>query len=175
MVGAVTLFSPLASGGGRSLVEVLPETGRKHQIRVHAQWMGYPVTGDKLYGPDEMLYLEFVESGWTSRHEAMLPLKRQALHCRRYEFDFPDGAEVLEAPMLPDMRNFCEGAMDLARQDYEPSLKKKAARGGLLLKEERNVLIPRSRQLLRFQSPLWRLRERLCGRGALCLSPCQHT
>ena len=108
---AVTLFSPLASGGGRSLVEVLPETGRKHQIRVHAQWMGYPVTGDKLYGPDEMLYLEFVESGWTSRHEAMLPLKRQALHCRRYEFDFPEGAEVLEAPMLPDMRNFCEGAM----------------------------------------------------------------
>ena len=113
---AETAFSPLASGGGRTLVKVEPETGRKHQIRVHAQWMGYPVTGDKLYGPDEMLYLEFVESGWTPRHETMLPLARQALHCRRYEFDFPEGSAVLEAPLIADMRNFCEQTMGLDPQ-----------------------------------------------------------
>ena len=114
---AVTSFSPLATGGGRSLVTVEPETGRKHQIRVHAQWMGYPVTADKLYGPDEMLYLEFVEGGWSARHETMLPLQRQALHCRRYEFDFPEGPAVLEAPLLADMREFCEQSMGLAGQD----------------------------------------------------------
>ena len=111
---AATLFSPLAQGGGRTLAGGEPETGRKHQIRVHALWMGHPVTGDKLYGPDETLYLDFIESGWTARHEAALPLNRQALHCRRYEFAFPEGPEILEAPLLADMQEFCEQAMGLS-------------------------------------------------------------
>ena len=57
------------------------ETGRKHQIRAHALWLGHAVVGDKLYGPDERLYLEFAQHGWTERHAALLPLSRQALHC----------------------------------------------------------------------------------------------
>lgn len=33
-----------------TLVEVLPKTGRKHQIRAHMAYIGHPVAGDKLYG-----------------------------------------------------------------------------------------------------------------------------
>lgn len=47
---AVTHFRTLASGGGRSLVELKLETGRKHQIRVHLSDIGAPVCGDERYG-----------------------------------------------------------------------------------------------------------------------------
>lgn len=41
----------LAMKGGRALVEFLPETGRTHQIRVHAaEGLGAPVAGDPVYG-----------------------------------------------------------------------------------------------------------------------------
>jgi len=115
---ATTLFEPLAWGGGHSLCRVRPETGRKHQIRVHAEWIGHRVTGDKIYGPDESLYLEFIERGWTERLEAMLPLKRQALHCHRYVFEFPEGPREFVAPLAEDLRRFCEdviGAADSVR------------------------------------------------------------
>ena len=36
---------------GASLLEVEPETGRRHQIRVHLNAAGFPVIGDPLYGP----------------------------------------------------------------------------------------------------------------------------
>ncbi|MFC3194209.1 RluA family pseudouridine synthase [Marinicella sediminis] len=47
---AVTHFEPIQSGCGVSLVACRIETGRTHQIRVHAQHLGCPVLGDRLYG-----------------------------------------------------------------------------------------------------------------------------
>jgi len=50
---AVTHWEVLGSHGGISLVEFRIETGRTHQIRVHAAHLGHPVCGDRLYGePD---------------------------------------------------------------------------------------------------------------------------
>ena len=36
---------------GESVVEVRPRTGRSQQIRAHLAWVGWPLTGDRLYGP----------------------------------------------------------------------------------------------------------------------------
>lgn len=52
---ALTRFSPVGTvslGGGRTgtLVEATIATGRRHQIRAHAAWAGFPVAGDRLYG-----------------------------------------------------------------------------------------------------------------------------
>ncbi len=47
---ALTRFDPRASGHGCSLVDVEIETGRTHQIRVHASHIGHPVLGDERYG-----------------------------------------------------------------------------------------------------------------------------
>ncbi|MFW5883734.1 MAG: RluA family pseudouridine synthase, partial [Verrucomicrobiota bacterium] len=77
---ARTHFRPLHSGGGFTLCAVTPQTGRKHQIRAHAEWLGHRVVGDKIYGSDSALYLEFIEHGWTARLAERLPLPRQALH-----------------------------------------------------------------------------------------------
>lgn len=110
---AKTTFTPIARGGGYTLARVEPETGRKHQIRVHAEWLDHRVVGDKIYGPDESLYLEFIEHGWTERLEEALPLKRQALHCFEYCFEFPGAAVTLQAPLLEDMTSFCMEHMQL--------------------------------------------------------------
>ena len=78
---AMTVFSPLSRGGGFTLARVVTKTGRKHQIRVHAHWLGFPVVGDKIYGPDSRLFLDFIDGGWTPALAARLLLSRQALHC----------------------------------------------------------------------------------------------
>ncbi len=104
---AVTHFEPLAEGGGFTLVCVRPETGRKHQIRAHALWLGHAVAGDKLYGPDERLYLEFAQHGWTERHAALLPLTRQALHCAEIDLRPAHEPLVFRAPLAEELKNFC--------------------------------------------------------------------
>ena len=63
-----------------SLIRAIPRTGRTHQIRVHLASLGIPVVGDKIYGPDQQLYLEFIETGWTTKLERQLLLPRHALH-----------------------------------------------------------------------------------------------
>ena len=47
---AVTLFTPIKNVKNMSLVTCEIDTGRTHQIRVHAKFLGMPVRGDQLYG-----------------------------------------------------------------------------------------------------------------------------
>jgi 23S rRNA pseudouridine1911/1915/1917 synthase len=104
---AVTHFEPVACGGGFTLARVRLETGRKHQIRAHALWLGHAVVGDKLYGPDERLYLEFAQHGWTGRHAAALPLSRQALHCAEIDLRPAGEPHLFQAPLPAELRTFC--------------------------------------------------------------------
>ena len=69
-----------SNGSEFALVRAFPETGRTHQIRVHLAESGHRIVGDKIYGPDENCYLEFIETGWTSRLAERLLLPRHALH-----------------------------------------------------------------------------------------------
>lgn len=106
---AVTHFFPLSCGGGFTLARVVTETGRKHQIRAHAQWLGHSLVGDKIYGPDERCFLDFIDHGWTSGLAEKLLLPRHALHCAEIDLRKSGLDRVFKAPLAPDMRAFCEG------------------------------------------------------------------
>ena len=103
---AISHFTPRASGGGVTLARVVTETGRKHQIRVHAHWLGFPLVGDKIYGPDDRLYLDFITTGWTPALAERLWLERQALHCAEIDLRATGFDHVFRAPLPADLRTF---------------------------------------------------------------------
>jgi 23S rRNA pseudouridine1911/1915/1917 synthase len=86
---ARTRYRVLREIDGRSLVEVRPETGRTHQIRVHFAAIGHPVVGDPVYG----------------RGRPAGSLRRQFLHAQRLAFRHPRTGErlELEAPLPEDL------------------------------------------------------------------------
>ena len=87
---AVTRYKVLEEMGRFSFLEIRPETGRTHQIRVHLKEMGHPVVGDKTYAP---------------RREGVPPLKRQALHASILGFVHPISGEYMEfkSPLPQDI------------------------------------------------------------------------
>lgn len=93
---AVTHYTPLRYLKEHDLtcVSFRLETGRTHQIRVHTAWLGYPLLGDGLYGPDR-------EQEGSGLHL----INRQALHARSLTFTHPVTEETLciEAPLPADM------------------------------------------------------------------------
>ena len=81
-----TSFICLKRSNGFSLLEAQLHTGRTHQIRATLRSLGYPVVGDKLYGPDESIFLRFIEGKLTEKDREALILPRQALHASRLRF-----------------------------------------------------------------------------------------
>ncbi len=74
--------------GEFSLLKIVPRTGRKHQIRIHLAHRGWPIVGDKLYGGDEQLYLDFIKGQLTPDQRNRLLLGNQALHAWQLQFSW---------------------------------------------------------------------------------------
>ena len=90
---AVTHYRVVEEQNGHSLISLILETGRTHQIRVHMKYIGHPLVGDYLYNPD----MEYID--------------RQALHSHRLSFTHPVTGEKMEftAPLPADMRKILTG------------------------------------------------------------------
>lgn len=91
------------SGEHFSIVRAIPRTGRTHQIRIHLSSLGHSILGDKIYGPDENLYLQFIETGWTPELAHQLLLPRHALHSAMLQLD---GEERWVSPWPVDLAGF---------------------------------------------------------------------
>ncbi|HEX4179597.1 MAG TPA: RluA family pseudouridine synthase [Caulobacteraceae bacterium] len=86
---AQTRYRTLATGAGAALMELNPETGRMHQLRVHLASIGRPIAGDSRYGGALML--------------AGVPVPRLMLHAVALEFPHPEGGRKrLTAPVPAD-------------------------------------------------------------------------
>ena len=98
-------------GAPVALLACRPRTGRQHQIRAHLFHAGLPMVGDKIYGPDEMIFDRFTRREMSEADHALLRLPRQALHAWRLALPHPRTRErvALEAPLPPDLRAFWEG------------------------------------------------------------------
>lgn len=87
---AVTHYRKIDTKNGYTLLSLVLETGRTHQIRVHMSSIGHPLIGDFLY------------------HPSSTELPRQALHSHKLEFIHPITKESMTftAPMPQDMADF---------------------------------------------------------------------
>lgn len=76
-----------------SLASFFPETGRTHQIRIHAKHIGHPIVGDEFY------------AGRKTARRDRLWCKRLFLHAQSISFTYPNGQEVeYESPLPEDLR-----------------------------------------------------------------------
>lgn len=92
---ALSLFKPVTIYSNASLVEVGLLTGRTHQIRVHAQSIGFPIAGDEKYG-DEAFNRSMKDYG----------LNRLFLHAESVAFQLPESGEkyFIEAPLSAELK-----------------------------------------------------------------------
>lgn len=96
---ALSHFQPIKNFDGidASLVEVLIETGRMHQIRVHAQYAGHPLACDDKYGDREF-----------DRKLHAQGLRRLFLHAHQLTFTNPSTGEIqtVKAPLSAELEVF---------------------------------------------------------------------
>ena len=100
-------------------VECRPQTGRKHQLRVHLAAAGLPILNDALYGdPERLLLLSDIKRGYKGRADERPLIKQLALHASELVITHPTTREplALHAPLPPEfevalknMRKFCRG------------------------------------------------------------------
>ena len=92
--GAVTHFSVRERLAGHTYLDVRLETGRTHQIRVHFAALGYPVSGDVVYGAKVR----------------PARLARQFLHAAHLAFPHPLNGEEMDfdAPLPADLAPYLE-------------------------------------------------------------------
>lgn len=117
---AKTGYRVLARAAGYTLLELAPETGRQHQLRVHLASIGHPIVGDKLYGEEgAQPFLDYIEEGMTESLRRRLGHDRQALHAHSVRLPHPiSGAPMhLRAPLAADLRALWE---DLTTQAIPP-------------------------------------------------------
>jgi 23S rRNA pseudouridine1911/1915/1917 synthase len=95
--------------GAFTLVETRIETGRTHQIRVHAQSLGHPVVGDTLYGAPRVIQLAKQRDGAERLiEEASVGLERNFLHAAHLEFAHPQTGKpvAVDAPLPRELEEF---------------------------------------------------------------------
>ncbi len=105
---AETHFEVLRRSMSRALVHARPVTGRQHQIRVHLSLSGHPIVGDKLYGPDEGLFLTALRRPLDSQELERCGHPRHALHAHRLTVPRAWGPQTFEAPLPPDLETLLE-------------------------------------------------------------------
>ena len=103
---AITRWKKIEEFDGATLLEIFPQTGRTHQIRVHLSSIGHPILGDPLYGR---------KGRPGAIHDPVLRkcvkrLNRQALHAQRLEFTHPRTGERVRfvSPVPRDMEEVLE-------------------------------------------------------------------
>ena len=114
---AVTSWQVLERFQGITLLELVLETGRTHQIRVHCATMDHPIVGDPVYRPRKLLKTlnAKAERLPASISDLLKTVPRQMLHAWQLGFNHPRTGERLsfESPLPKDMTDLIDGLRNI--------------------------------------------------------------
>lgn len=105
---SLTDFTVMERFKGFTLLSIFPRTGRTHQIRVHMEAIGHPLSVDPVYGRRNALYLSELKKDYKHKSDTKeLPLiSRLTLHAYKLTLNLPsDGKRLtVEAPIPKDLK-----------------------------------------------------------------------
>jgi 23S rRNA pseudouridine1911/1915/1917 synthase len=129
---AITRYAAIERFRGYTLLEVRPQTGRSHQIRVHVQAIGHPLAIDPLYGSSEPLLLSALKPSYRPKAGAVEhPLMvRLTLHAQALQLIHPTRGEMCTwmAPLPKDFAAVLRNLRRYRRLPGEPPAPPEAAR-----------------------------------------------
>lgn len=102
-----------------------PQTGRQHQIRVHAQYEGFPLIGDKLYLGNYKIFQAFKDHYATAEDFEKMQLPRHALHATGLKLKYRQKDIELIAPMAPDLLEFLEKKTQISTTSLQEKIDQK--------------------------------------------------
>jgi|694.fasta_scaffold51937_3 23S rRNA pseudouridine1911/1915/1917 synthase len=107
---AITNFRVITRGQDAALIEATPITGKTNQIRLHMAAAGFPLIGDKMYGPNTDILELYREEGNSPRVKELAGFPRHALHAWRLALTHPLTKRELEltCPLPEDLIRLCE-------------------------------------------------------------------
>ena len=100
---ASTVYKVLRKFENYDLIEVEPQTGRKHQIRAHLAYLGHPIAGDKLYGFKNEKCPEGLERQFL--HSSYLKIKLLDNQIKEFKSSLPKDLELCLQKLKPLLKH----------------------------------------------------------------------
>ncbi len=119
---AFTHFKILHKENGYCIGLAFPQTGRQHQIRVHAMINNYPLIGDKLYLGNFKMFQRFKDLLASEEDYNLMELSRHALHALAINFPYQGKRQTFISPLPCDLKDWIMNKMTIKITELETLL-----------------------------------------------------
>lgn len=119
---AETKIKVLHVENNHALCLAFPKTGRQHQIRVHAQTVGLPLVGDKLYLGNFKMFQRFKDNLASDEDHAHMQLSRHALHAIAIKIPYRDKETIFKSSIPLDLKQWITEKMTIELDELEQQI-----------------------------------------------------